>query len=179
MSNSSLRWEACWLLLTALLATAGPVRAEISKPSPLAGLELVGEARYRVLIWNLFEARLYSPSGSWGGTPPFALSLTYLRKFRGAHIADRSVSEIRDQGFSDEDTLARWHGLLQDLIPDVGVDDQIIGVAEASGATQFYFNGKLIGGIAEPAFTERFFAIWLGERTSAPEVRLGLIGAQP
>jgi hypothetical protein len=52
-------------------------------------------------------------------------------------------------------------------------------VAEASGATQFYFNGQPLGRINEPAFTERFFAIWLGERSSQPDMRVALLGGRP
>lgn len=176
MSASHFRTVVVVLLLATLLPSAGPVRAEPAATSPLTGLELVGKARFQVLIWKVFDAKLYSPSGTWQGTPPFALSLTYLRNLQGERIAERSVSEIRDQGFKDELTLARWYEMLRDLIPDVGANDEIIGVADASGATRFYFNRRPIGSIAEPAFTERFFAIWLGAGSSAPDLRQSLIG---
>jgi hypothetical protein len=179
MPINALRSGLGVLLLPVLLLSAGTLRAETVAPSPLTGLELVGQARLQVLFWKVFDAELYSPSGTWRGAPPYALSLTYLRNLSGERIAERSVREIREQGFTDELTLARWYELLRNLIPDVGANDEIIGVAQSSGATHFYLNGKLIGGIAEPEFTERFFAIWLGERTSQPDMRVALIGGRP
>jgi hypothetical protein len=179
MSVDALRSRLGTLLLPLLLVCAGPLRAEAVAPTPLTGLELVGQARLQVLFWKVFDAQLYSPAGAWQGRPPYALALTYLRNLRGERIAERSVREIREQGFMDELTLARWYELLRSVIPDVGADDEIIGVAEASGATQFYFNGQPLGRIDEPAFTERFFAIWLGERSSQPDMRVALLGGRP
>jgi hypothetical protein len=164
------------LALPALLLAAAQSYAEDARLSPLRGLELVGQAQMQVMLWKVYDARLYSPSGTWQGTPPYALALTYLRKLKGERIAERSVREIREQGFTDELTLARWYELLVKVIPDVGTNDEIIGIADEAGATQFWLNGAPIGKIAEPAFTERFFAIWLGERTSVPDMRQALLG---
>lgn len=167
------------LALPALLLAAAQAHAEDTRLSPLRGLELVGQARMQVMLWKVYDARLYSPSGTWLGTPPYALALTYLRNLKGERIAERSVREIREQGFTDELTLARWYELLVNVIPDVGENDEIIGIADAAGATQFWLNGAPIGKIAEPDFTERFFAIWLGERTSVPDMRQALLGDRP
>jgi hypothetical protein len=152
-----------------LHASGGPVPA-------LEAMEVVGEARMQVLFWQVYDARLFSPEGRYSGEAPFALSLTYLRELDGERIAERSVEEIRKQGFRDEVTLARWFELLRDIIPDVGEDDEIVGVADASGHTRFYLNGSAIGVVPEPEFTRRFFDIWLGERSSEPAFRDRLLG---
>ena len=44
-----------------------------------ASWPLVGEARLRVLLWEVYDSALYTPSGRWLGAGPYQLSLTYLR----------------------------------------------------------------------------------------------------
>ncbi len=151
------------------LATAGQISA-------MDGMDLVGEARMEVLFWKVYDARLYAPGGSWSERTPFALSLTYLRDLQGDKIAERSIQEMRKQGFSDELTLARWYGELALIIPDVGDQNEIVGLADENAHTRFYLDGELIGEIKEPDFTRAFFAIWLGEKTSEPEFRDQLLG---
>lgn len=162
-----------------LLALIAPGAAAVGVPEDeLAGMALVGEARMRVMFWDVYDAQLYAPDGSWSPERPFALSLTYLRELKGEKIAERSIREIRQQGVDDEDALARWASELAAIIPDVATDDQIVGVADEQGRTRFYLDGEAIGEIADPAFTRAFFAIWLSEQTSAPELRAQLLGLE-
>ena len=107
---------------------------------------------------------------------PFALQLTYLRSLDGEKIAGRAIKEIRGQGFADEVTLATWHTQLRQLFPDVHKGDTLTGVFTQDGQTIFFSHGEKIGQINDPRFSEHFFAIWLSPKTSAPEIRLGLLG---
>ena len=167
------------VVLTAVLLTIANVTvARIENIADAQGLALVGEARMKVLLWKIYDARLYAPNGTWSKEAPYALSLTYLMDLEGERIAERSVQEMRKQGLSDEVTLARWYELLAEIIPNVREQNEIVGLANGKGATQFYLDGEEIGSIPEPAFTEAFFAIWLGEGSSEPELRDQLLGAQ-
>jgi hypothetical protein len=167
------RISACVGLILATspisLATAGQI-------SGMDGMDLVGEARMQALFWKVYDARLYAPGGMWSEKPPFALSLTYLRDLQGDKIAERSIQEIRKQGFTDELTLARWFEELMRIIPDVSDQNEIVGLADDNAHTQFYLDGELIGEIRDPDFTRAFFSIWLGEETSEPEFRNKLLG---
>lgn len=138
---------------------------------------LVGEARLKVLFWKIYDARLYAPKGAFQDNQPFALELTYLRAFSGEEIAERSAKEIREQGFSDEDTLKLWQQQMAMIFPDVEKDSRITGVATSEGNTVFYLENELIGEVKDPLFTQWFFNIWLGEATSEPELRQKLIGS--
>ncbi|MEE4278512.1 MAG: chalcone isomerase family protein [Halieaceae bacterium] len=144
----------------------------------LEGMSVVGEARMRVLFWDVYDARLLAPEGHYCEDQPFALSLTYLRKLDGDKIAARSVEEMRKQGVDDEAALQRWYTRLLAIIPDVGDQDEIVGVASADGSTRFFLDGNAIGRVDEPAFTQAFFSIWLGEATSEPKFRDNLLGAR-
>jgi hypothetical protein len=158
------------LMLSVGSTAAAELEGKISEMAP------VGSARMNVLFWDVYDARLLAPDGHLKSGGPFALELTYLRDLDGAKIAERSIEEMRKQGFSDEMTLARWYEWLANLIPDVGEQDQIVGLADEKGSAQFFFNGDLLGVIEEPEFTRRFFDIWLGEKSSEPNLRQQLLG---
>lgn len=138
--------------------------------------DLVGKARLKVLFWKVYDAELYAPNGDWSADEPFALSLNYLRKLEGEQIAKRTIVEMRKQGFEDEVTLARWFDDMRSIIPDVEKNTRITGVADDDQNTLFYSKGKLIGEIKDPLFTQKFFDIWLSEKSSQPKMRNKLLG---
>jgi hypothetical protein len=142
-------------------------------------MQTVGEARMRVLFWDVYDARLLAPRGAYRDGQPFALALTYLRELDGEKIAARSIEEMRKQGVSDESALARWYDRLLRIIPDVGERDEIVGLAAPDGSTRFFLDGEPIGRVDEPGFTRAFFSIWLGETTSEPRLRDQLLGVRP
>lgn len=180
--NTGSRWIRQLSVLCMLLASVGAgAKSTDDIPSPLLhqyipDASLVGTARMRVLLWDVYDARLFAPSGEWQPDRPFALSLGYLRDLKGDAIAARAVEEMRKQGFADEVTLARWFDLMSDIIPDVNPDTELLGIADADQNTIFLRNGESIGRINEPAFTRAFFDIWLSEATSAPALRQRLLG---
>lgn len=180
--NTGPGWARQLIVLCAVLVSAGAAaKTADGVPDPLLNqyipdVSLVGAARMRVLLWDVYDARLFAPGGEWRAGRPFALSLDYLRDLKGDAIAARAIEEIRNQGFADEVTLARWFDLMSTIIPDVGPDTELLGIADADQNTLFLRNGKLIGRIDEPAFTRAFFDIWLSEATSAPALRQRLLG---
>lgn len=140
---------------------------------------VVGEGRARVLVWDVYDARLIAPKGQWAETSPFALELKYLQAIEGRKIADHAIEEMRYIGFHDDGTLAAWHQEMLEIFPDVLPGTIITGIRSASGATIFYEAGKEIGRINDPAFTAHFFRIWLDPKTSAPALRQSLLNLKP
>lgn len=163
------------LLISLLAATSAWADVDMaSRHVPDA--DLVGKARLKVLFWKVYDAELYAPNGDWSADAPFALSLNYLRKLEGEQIAKRTITEMRKQGFEDEVTLARWFDDMRMIIPDVDKNTRITGVADTNQNTLFYSDGELIGEIKDPLFTQKFFDIWLGEKSSQPKMRNKLLG---
>lgn len=139
--------------------------------------EKVGHGRLTVMFWDVYDASLYAPQGQWNKSKPFALQLSYLRDIPGKKIADRSVEEMRTQGFRDEVKLADWHAQMVNIFPDVNENTSITGVYTSAGETVFFNGTQEIGRIADPGFGKYFFDIWLGEKTSAPDLRHKLLGS--
>lgn len=146
----------------------------IKKEVPEA--EVVGQGRYTYMLWDLYDASLHAPQGTWEKTKPYALKLKYLRHLHGNKIADKSAEEIRKQGFGDEAKLAAWYAQMKNIFPDVKKGTEIIGIYMPGEETRFYKGTEEIGIIKDPEFGKWFFGIWLSEKTSAPKLRTSLLG---
>ena len=141
----------------------------------IANPQKVGEAVLKYLFCGVYRVELFATPAGWRPDAPFALTLNYLRDLAGADIVDRTISEMRGQGFSDEKTLADWRSRLLTIFPDVSEGTRLTGVRDSDGKTIFYLNGTKIGEIDDPSFTRPFFDIWLGEKTSEPALRRALL----
>lgn len=162
------------LLVTTFSVQAQSTAIEASLTEP----KLVGEARLKVMFWNVFDAALYSETGFYDKNASFALSLTYLRSLKGEQIVEKSMEEIRQLAIDDisAERLQSWEGQLSSIIPDVSTGVSITGVRTPDGSTHFYLDDEMVGLIEDREFTELFFSIWLDEKTSEPEFRAKLLG---
>lgn len=165
------------ILLTLLVSLPG--HATLSINNPISSAQLIGEARLKVMLWNVFDAKLYAPPGYYDANQPFALSLTYLRALDGKKIVSKSMEEIRRQAlFGSAAQHAKWQVALSGIIPDVYKGTTLTGVRSQEGYTLFYLGGDEVGRIEDTEFTQAFFAIWLGEKTSNPRMRNRLTGTR-
>ena len=161
--------SALWHYSTPVLAYESPALQHVENA------QLVGKARFKVMLWKLFDAELYAPNGQLDIQQPFALSLTYLRKFKSDKIVESTLSELRAQGMQDTATRAEWGEQLRNIFPDVSKGSNITAVRDNTGKTLFYCDGRACGTVSDSNFTNRFFDIWLGESTSKPAFRLELL----
>ncbi|MEM7043419.1 MAG: chalcone isomerase family protein [Pseudomonadota bacterium] len=170
--------KSALLLVFASLALTSPASADLRTARlQIPDAELVGEGRLKFLFWSVFDATLYAPDGVWSDDKPFALSLSYLRDLEGKSIVEASIDEMRKQGMTDDATLQRWGEQMAGIFLDVDDRTTLTGVVDENGDALFYRNGEPAGAIRDPEFSRRFFDIWLGEKTSNPELRAQLIGS--
>lgn len=157
-------------------ATTAHAADVVSRAIPQA--EIVGKAAFSFAFWDVYDATLYAPKGVLKPDAPFALSLQYKREFSGKDIAERSVDEMRGQGFTDKQKLADWQKQMENIFPDVKAGTMLTAVFDSNAATTFYQNNnnQPIGKVEDAEFTRQFSAIWLGEKTSEPEMRKKLLG---
>lgn len=164
---------ACALALLGITPAHAIEHIRTSVPSA----QKVGEGRMTYLFWDVYDAALYAPKGAWVMDQPFALKLSYLRDLDGKKIADRSVEEIRNQGFKDEVKLAMWHSQMRKIFPDVNEGTTLTGIRTRTGDAIFYKDDIEVGRIKDAEFSRAFFGIWLNDKTSAPDLRRKLLGA--
>ena len=136
---------------------------------------LVGEARLKVLIWEVYDSALFTPSGRWQGDAPYRLSLHYLRNIPAAKLVEETDKAWREQG-RYHPRLNEWLGLLGDLWPDIIEGDNLVFGLNELGDSAFWFNGSPLGSIEDRDFGPLFGGIWLDPDTPRPELRAQLIG---
>ena len=136
---------------------------------------LVGEARLKVFIWEVYDSALFTPSGHWQGDAPYRLSLHYLRNIPAAKLVEETEKAWRQQG-RDHPRMNEWLALLGELWPDVTEADNLVFGLNASGDSAFWFNGSALGSIEDRDFGPLFGGIWLDPDTPRPELRAQLIG---
>ncbi len=163
------------LLLTSLMLGTQAMADQTIAQQHVSDAQLVGKARFKVLFWRVFDAELYAQNGEFNSDKPFALSLSYLRKIKGSEIVAKSISEIQSQSTITSAEANDWESQLKAIIPDVDTQTTITGVRDVDAHTLFYNNDVLIGEIENERFTRAFFNIWLGEKTSEPKLRNGLL----
>ena len=168
------------------LTGAAPAESiDQSAVAPYNGLDLatdvwplVGEARLKVFIWEVYDSALYTPSGRWQGDAPYQLSLHYLRDIPAAKLIEETDKAWQEQG-RNHPKQGEWLTLLGDLWPDITEGDNLVFGLNAAGESAFWFNGTLIGSIDDPGFGPLFGGIWLDPDTPRPELRAELIGPTP
>ena len=165
-----------WLKLLLLITCSSVAHANMTLAQQvLEQPQIVGQARLKVLLFKVYDATLYAPQGRYSPDDQFALSLRYLRAFDGDKIAQRSVEEMRKQGYTNERKLAQWLRQMTALFPNVQAGTELTAVKTSSGDAVFYRGLERIGQIKDAEFSQQFFNIWLGAKTSEPEMRKELL----
>jgi hypothetical protein len=173
------------LLWLGLAGAAGARAANEAPPAgalPWAGWRQAGSGVYTYWGFDIYQASLrVDPAWNrpWGDAAltqaSYALELRYLRGFRGADIARRSVDEMRRLGALDDAQAVRWLQAMGQAFPDVVRDDRITGVHVAGEGARFFHNERPSGEVRDEEFARRFFGIWLSGATTAPELRARLL----
>ncbi|MCW5668982.1 MAG: chalcone isomerase family protein [Hydrogenophaga sp.] len=172
------------LLVAIALLIGGPALAQPAPaPGPALSVALqdqsrVGSARLRYWGFDVYDAHLYAPRGfdiQRFEDQRFGLELSYLRGFKGADIAQRSIDEMKGLAALDPAQALRWQSAMSALFPDVQRGDRLTGVHVPGRGARFYLNGQWLGELADDAFSRLFFGIWLSPKTSQPRLRETLI----
>lgn len=152
--------------------------ADVLKPDLTLSIDIwprVGQARLKVLFWEVYDSALYTPSGNWAGAPPYQLSLTYLRDIPVEQLVNETEKAWRQQGVRHEQQTV-WLEKLSVLWPDILKGDMLVLGVDSSGQNAFWRNGQLLGSIDHPDFGRVFAGIWLNENSPRPALRAKLIG---
>lgn len=171
----------------AVLAVAGCLPGVSAQALPqelrpsLPSASLSGQARFRFWGFEVYQATLWVAPGFAGSgyeQSPFALELAYLRDFKGADIAKRSIAEMRRQASITSAQETAWENQMRALFPDVSAGDRITGLNQPATGAVFWINGRLIGEVRDPLFAKLFFGIWLSPQTSEPQLRRALLAQE-
>ena len=140
------------------------------------GLQKVGEAKLKVLLWSVYNSRLYTADGAYQeGARPLRLEIEYLIDVKSDRLVDRTLQEWEAIG-REHPEQANWALTLRELWPDIQAGDVLtLELAEDDSAT-FSRNGERLGTVDHPDFGQHFVDIWLSPDSTRPELRLALLG---
>lgn len=149
----------------------------VAKANPIQDLNEVGSARLKVLLWNIYESSLYTPTGRFQGIEPgLALELEYRRNIPKKEFIKYAREEWQKQSLYNEKSEA-WLASIDKLLPSVKKGDVIVLKVNNQKESEFYFNNRFIGKLGSENFTDQFLSIWLSKNTSYPKLRDKLVGA--
>ncbi|MES2535692.1 MAG: chalcone isomerase family protein [Pseudomonadota bacterium] len=161
------------LLLAWTMLHASPAAPHVE--AALQNARLAGQGKFTWFGLRIYDAQLWVGEQGYRPGARFALDLRYARSLQGAKIAAASLDEIKKLGLGSAPQHAAWLQDMTRIFPDVKDGSHITGVFLPDAGARFYLDGKLLGDVADPAFAQAFFAIWLDPKTSAPGLRDALL----
>ena len=163
-------------VLLASLALVSAVAHARETATSQAGLQMVGEARLKVLFWSVYDSRLYTTDGDYQpGERPVRLDIKYLIDIDADDLVARTAEEWEAQRRTHE-RQEQWLQTLSKLWPDVSESDTISLEIREDNRSVFYRNGELLGSLDDPEFGQYFLDIWLSPDTTRPQLRERLLG---
>ncbi len=140
---------------------------------------LLGGHRLSVWGFDVYDARLFVTPAfrpAEFAKSPIALEMRYLRNFDGSDLVKSSIDEIRRANPIPNAEADRWRAALETALPDVKKGDRLVGINLPGEGMRMLHNGTETATVRDPKLAERFFAIWLGPKSSEPELRDALLG---
>lgn len=146
--------------------------------NPLDELKKVGEAKLKLLFWDVYNSSLYSKTGEYQAEQfPQMLKIDYLRDINAKDLIKRTQDEWEKLGIKKE-VFKPWIPLLRDIFPNIKKGNTLMLSVGENNQSEFFFNDKTIGKITDPSFGVSFLRIWVDKDCSFPNVRDKLIGVR-
>ncbi|MBY0406521.1 MAG: chalcone isomerase family protein [Rickettsiales bacterium] len=136
----------------------------------------MGHATLRKFFVRVYDANIWADVDSITYKDPFALSLTYDVTIDNHDFVDRTIKEMAQvSGVKPNELENKYREDLMRVFRNVKPGDTITALYLPKESVKFYFNDEHTGEIADKAFAERFFGIWLSPKTSEPDFRQALL----
>lgn len=205
-NSNDLKNAACLAITTAVLSlapfTAWPQTTtatlpSVSKTVKTAGIapdelnafgggssawRMQGTGALRFFGFKAYDALLWSTGAAGANASPlqnkslFALEIVYNTSLTSDEIVNVSLLEMARLKRLTDSQRKNWTAEMTKFFPSVKSGDRLTGVYVPKVGTRFFFNGKQISEINDPAFGDAFFAIWLDEGAKKPDLRRALLG---
>lgn len=140
---------------------------------------LIGQGQFSFWGFSVYTASLWAgaefESEQWRQAP-LRLRLQYQRQLSAKDITERSLQEMARAAPLQSTQTRAWRQYLLRCLRDVNAGDTLSATHDGLGAIRFTHNDQATCRIEDADFARRFLGIWLAARTSAPALRLTLLG---
>ena len=144
--------------------------------SELSGLKLVGSGTLKVFFMDIYKLRLYSANGRYSSEDNFVLEFEYLKAVSKSTIVDASIRELSKLYDVNIKQKTLWRKILNRGISDMEAGEMAAVAFLKSNKIKFYSHGEVRASFNAPKFKRYFASIWLGKRTSRPNLKQKLLG---
>ena len=158
------------LILIPSLSWTSEVEQEVFQ-SP----KLIGEGTLKVLMWEVYDLRLYTDGTAFSWQDKFMLEFDYSRELKKESVIDASLKEFKLQPNVTDKDIKAWQAYLAQVIQPVHKDTKATVIWVPEGKIIFHYEGSLASTIENEEFARAFLNIWLGKQTSRPKLRNQLI----
>jgi hypothetical protein len=143
----------------------------------------VGEATLSILWFDVYTARLLTPTGSYAGFKgPLVLQLKYLRNISQQDLLKETAKQFKK--FTSVQQANQWIKELHSIWPSLKKGDQLAFWIDQNGSGHFFLTAvntqlsRWIGSVDDQLFGQTFIQIWLSKSSSYPKLAKQLRGAQ-
>ena len=138
--------------------------------------KLIGEGTLKVLMWEVYDLRLFTDGTPFSWSDKFMLEFDYSRELKKESVIDASLKEFKLQPNVTDKDIEAWKVYLEQVIQSVqkGTKASVMWVPE--GQIVFDYEGSPPSTIENEDFARAFLNIWLGEKTSRLKLRSQLLG---
>ena len=143
----------------------------------LTSAKLQGQTRLRVVVL-VYDAGLYVPAGFSAAKPyatPIALVVSPGRAFRAETVVRQLGKELALQTQLTPAQITQYTQQLAAVMPAMTEAEPLTAVHKPNIGWTLHHKGAQIGQWDDEAFSNAFFDIWLGEKTSQPDIRKALL----
>ena len=137
--------------------------------------KLIGEGTLKVLMWEVYDLRLYTDGTPFSWQDKFMLEFDYSRELKKESVIDASLKEFKLQPNVTDKDIKAWEVFLLQVIQPVqkGTKANVFWAPE--GKIIFHYKGFQPSTIENEDFARAFLNIWLGDNTSRPKLRSQLL----
>ena len=138
--------------------------------------KLIGEGTLKVLMWEVYDLRLYTDGTAFSWQDKFMLEFDYSRELKKESVIDASLKEFKLQPNVTDKDIKAWEMYLEQVIQPVQKSEKATIQWVPDGQIIFHYEGSKPAVIKNEQFARAFFNIWLGEQASRPKLRSQLLG---
>lgn len=162
------------LIMMVMFGTAPSKASEVSEFIPDA--ELVGEARFSVFLFPIYDASLYAPNGKYEKGGPLALVLNYLFDLDKESLVNQTVEALERRKLGTPDQIAKWKAILNEHFFDVVKKDKILIAFPDPETVSFSTNDGAPTTVVDSGFALAFKDLWLGDNIRNKKFQNQLLG---
>jgi hypothetical protein len=164
-----------FLAMLAFIAVPTMARGEVMRDFvPDAGL--VGQARFQVLFFKIYDAELFAPKGEYDRRAPYALRLTYLINGKKDRIINQTVKEMKRQRAASDSMIESWLPLMERSFIDMPKGSSADFIHTGDGRLVLATGSRVIAEIDDRRFVRALMNIWLGPKVRDADFQLALLG---